>query len=67
MGKGDAIDHNHFNCSEQHEEDFVAEQYLDEEGVRNFLKEKCKDGTFNYSTHDEVYKKLAEADFIKFP
>lgn len=51
-------DHKFFNCSEQHEHDYVARQYPKEErdNVRNFLKQCCKDEQIFYSTHEEVYK-----------
>lgn len=54
MGKSD---HKYFNCSEQHEHNYVVNQYdeLDGHIVRDHLKEWCEDGTINNSTHQEVY------------
>lgn len=56
MEKDKARDDKFFNCSEQHEVDYVSGLYNDSEGVRNFLKKKCADGTIHYSTSLEVYK-----------
>lgn len=51
-------DHKYFNCSEQHEHDYVARQYAASHRprVRQFLKDKCDDGTIRYNTHNEVYQ-----------
>lgn len=50
-------DHKHFNCSQDHELDYVSRRYDEKQRVRvrKFLKEKCKNGDIKYSTHDEVY------------
>jgi len=46
-----------FNCSEQHEHDYVVSLYevADRPKVRQFLKDKCADGTIKNSTHSQVY------------
>lgn len=51
-------DHKLFNCSEQHEHDYVTSKYTKEQrlSVRAFLKLKCHDNTLYYSTHKEVYE-----------
>ncbi|MEX2483643.1 MAG: hypothetical protein WED10_03755 [Brumimicrobium sp.] len=56
MEKDKARDDKFFNCSEQHEVDYVAGLYKDHEGVRELLKKRCADGTIHYSTSLEVYK-----------
>lgn len=60
-------DHKYFNCSEEYEHTYVANQYKDKatQTVKDFLKEKCKSGVINNSTHDEVYKLLEKNNFIK--
>ena len=46
-----------FNCSEQHEHDYVVSLYkaADRATVRQFLKDKCDDGTIKNFTHQQVY------------
>lgn len=56
MGSNKARDDKFFNCSEQHEIDYVCRHYKDQNGVRKLLEEKCADGTIKYSTSLEVYK-----------
>ena len=51
-----ARDDTFFNCSDQHEIEYVVRQYKDREGVRKLLKEKCADKTISYSTNLEVYQ-----------
>lgn len=50
-------EHDEFNCSQQHEHEYVIGLYKkdDRPTVRSFLKEKCDDGTIHYSTHQEIY------------
>lgn len=56
MGRDKARDDNFFNCSEDHELDYIASLYTNKEIVKDFLVEKCKDKTINYSTRKEVYE-----------
>jgi tryptophanyl-tRNA synthetase len=56
MRKDKPRDDENFNCSEEHEFDYVSSLYNDTEEVRKFLKDKCKSGDINYSTHKEVYE-----------
>lgn len=56
MGRDKAKDDKYFNCSQQHEIDYVAGLYKEKEKVRNFLITKCKDGTIKNNTHKEVYQ-----------
>lgn len=60
-------DHKYFNCSEEHEINYVAKQYHDKPNktVKEFLKEKCDSNEINYSTHDEVYQLLEDNGFQK--
>jgi hypothetical protein len=53
-------DHEYFNCSEDHEADYVASLYYDKstETVKEFLKRKCKSKEIKNSTHKEVYALL---------
>lgn len=46
-----------FNCSEDHEHEYVIRQYAvaHRAKIRQFLKDKCADGTIKNSTHAEVY------------
>jgi len=55
MSNGRARDHEHFNCSEEHEFNYVSSLYTQKEEVYDFLKESCEKNDINYSTHDEVY------------
>jgi len=45
-----------FNCSQEHELNYVAKLYGEkEEVVKKFLKEKCESGEIKNFTHKEVY------------
>jgi hypothetical protein len=59
MGKSDW---EYFNCSEQHEHDYVVSQYEKLNGiiVREYLEQWCEDGTIDNSTHKEVYDLIEE-------
>lgn len=56
MGRNKSKDDEYFNCSQSHEFDYVASLYSNSSKVKEFLKEKCRSGAINYSTHYEVYK-----------
>lgn len=45
-----------FNCSEQHEIDYVAGLYIDSSRVQELLKKRCADGKIHYSTYLDVFK-----------
>lgn len=53
-------DHKYFNCSEEHEVNYVANRYKSRKKVYDFLKEKCKDGTIKNFTHQQVYDLIKE-------
>lgn len=54
-----------FNCSEDWEFRYVSELYEDPDEVRDFLEEKCDDGTINRWTHKELYDFLKKNGFKK--
>lgn len=60
-------EYNEFNCDEDHEITYVANQYKDKptQSVKDFLKEKCNSNEINNSTHDEVYELLKKNGFEK--
>ena len=52
-----------FNCSEEHELNQVSGKYRDKEKVKAFIREKCKDKTIHYWTHEKLAAYLAENGF----
>lgn len=52
-----------FNCSEEHELNQVCNKYRDKEKVKAFIREKCKDKTIYYWTHEKLAAFLAENGF----
>jgi hypothetical protein len=56
-------DHKYFNCSEEHEANYVASLYNNKSNQT--VKEKCDSNEINYSTHDEVYKLLEDNGFTR--
>lgn len=60
-------DHEYFNCSEEHEADYVASLYNDKpnQTVKEFLAEKCESNEINNSTHAEVYALLEANSFTR--
>lgn len=40
-----------FNCDQDHEINYVASLYLEQQKVRELLKEKCADGVISHWTH----------------
>lgn len=54
-----------FNCSEDHEIEYVSSLYTNKKEVKNFIIEKCEDGTINNWKHEELYKFLEENGFRK--
>jgi hypothetical protein len=46
-----------FNCSQEHELNYVASLYgTNKQEVLDFLEKSCNDGRIKNSTHKEVYK-----------
>ena len=58
-------DHALFNCSQDHEINYVASLYLEYQKVREYLKEKCADGTISHWTHKKLYEHLESQGFTK--
>ena len=56
MARDKAKDDKHFNCSEEHEFNYVSGLYPDKDKVYSFLKKKCQSNAIKYSTHLEVYE-----------
>ncbi len=56
-------DSKYFNCSEEHELNQVAARYRDQAKVKAFIREKCKDKTIHYWTHEKLDAFLAENGF----
>ncbi len=56
MGRDKSKDDEYFNCSQEHEFNYVSGLYEDKNKVYDFLKDKCKDGTIKYSRHYKVYE-----------
>lgn len=56
MARDKARDDKFFNCSEEHEDGYVAGLYgSNKDKVSNFLTTNCKNNTIKYSTHQQVY------------
>ena len=60
-------DHKYFNCSEEHEFNYVASLYKDKPTitVKQFLKNKCQNKEINNSTHKKVYDLLEKNGFVR--
>ena len=58
-------DHALFNCSQDHEINYVASLYLEHQKVREYLKEKCADGTISHWTHKKLYEHLESQGYTK--
>jgi hypothetical protein len=57
VARDKAKDDKHFNCTQEHEADYVASLYPHaEEEVKTFLSSACKDKTLHNSTHKDVYE-----------
>lgn len=57
MGRNKAKDDKFFNCSQEHELEYVSGLYGGDKGkVYDFLKKKCVDGAIIYFTHMKVYE-----------
>lgn len=68
MGRDKSRDDKFFNCDQDHEFDYVASLYPgNEEAVKQFLKDKCADGTIKYSTHMEVYQLIQREMGLPIP
>jgi len=62
MARDKSRDDEFFNCSQEHEFDYVANQYPgNEDRVKKFLKSACASGRIRYMTHKKVYELIREA------
>lgn len=55
----------YFNCSQEHEINYMASKFIDSTGAKEKIKELCKNGTINNSTHGEVERLLINAGLRK--
>jgi len=60
MARDKSKDDKYFNCSQEHEINYVASLYTNTERVKQFLKDKCRQGVIKYSTHMQVYKLIQD-------
>ena len=58
-----STEHEYFNCTEDHEFNYVAGLYEDAADVKQWLKDKCADGTICYTKHEDLYKMLDKAGY----
>lgn len=59
-------DYKLFNCSQDHEHNYVVSLYIDTKGVRAWLKKECKPGgKIKNTTHKELYEMLKNAGYEK--
>ena len=59
MARDKAKDDLMFNCSQQHEIDFVKRQYTDPATAEKHIKAGCSAGIIKNWTHKKVYEHLA--------
>lgn len=58
-------DWDYFNCSEDYEIDYVSNLYEDKRKVKEFIIQKCSNGTIKNWTHEELYEFLEKNGFTK--
>ena len=51
-------DHQHFNCSQQHERDYVVRQYQESVFAKQEINKICIEKGSRVLTHGEIYKIL---------
>lgn len=57
MARDKAKDDLYFNCSQDHEAEYVSGLYgKNKDEVKEFLADKCKSGDIFHSTHKAVYE-----------
>lgn len=56
MARDRAKDNKLFNCSQEHELNYVAGLYTEKKKVYDFLKEACNKNLIYDSKHDQVYQ-----------
>ena len=68
MGRDKAKDDDLYNCSQPHEEDYVAGLYTGhEDEVRELLQRMCLTGEIKNSTHLEVYRLIENKLKLSIP
>ena len=60
MGRDKHKDDLMFNCSQDHEIDYVANLYADAPTVRKFLKQECAANRIHHSKHMAVYELIKQ-------
>lgn len=60
MARDKAKDNLYFNCSQEHELNYVSSLYPNKTTVYNILKKKCSEGRINYFTHKQIYELIKE-------
>ena len=45
-----------FNCSQEHEVNYVASRYNDSDKVKEFIAQGCASGKIKYMKHIELYE-----------
>ncbi len=58
MGRDKKRDDKFFNCSQDHEIEYVANLYQDKETVKKLINLDCTLGNIKYMTHIDLYKKI---------
>lgn len=59
-------DYKYFNCSEQHEINYLASKFdAPKEEVISAIKKLCKEKKIHYSTHEEAENELIKLGYIK--
>tara|TARA_B100000508_G_scaffold55003_1_gene42586 strand:+ start:6093 stop:6305 length:213 start_codon:yes stop_codon:yes gene_type:complete len=60
MARDKSRDDKFFNCTDEHEVNYVVSLYEDRDGVRDLISKKCEDGKIHYSTNLEVYQLIKD-------
>ncbi len=58
MARDKAKDDMFFNCSQEHEFNYVSNLYKEQKEVYDFLKENCKSDNISRYTHKKVYEMI---------
>lgn len=58
-------DQDYFNCTQDHELNYVAGLYKESKEVKLTLIKLCSNNKIHYSTHADVYAILDELGFVR--
>jgi len=58
MARDRSRDQKMFNCSQEHELNYVAELYANRQEVYDFLKRACASNMIFQATHQDVYEMI---------